>query len=175
MSNAFDYYYRMKETSFKDAMSQVPTNVAVVGSWEGERIRACTISSLVSVDIVNPTIMFVLKSESATLANIKSTKVFSINVLSAQQANLSQIYSNSTTNDEPLNHTQYWETHKSGVPMIMSSHLNFFCVLTSSQELKNATIVFAKVEELIKSDSGDPLLYFERKYFGLKGINLESH
>jgi flavin reductase (DIM6/NTAB) family NADH-FMN oxidoreductase RutF len=119
--------------------------------------------------------MFVLKSESATLANIKSTKVFSINVLSAQQANLSQIYSNSTTNDEPLNHTQYWLSHKTGVPMIMNSHLNFFCVLTSSQELKNATIVFAKVEEVIKSDSGDPLLYFERKYFGLKGINLESH
>ena len=156
-------------------MSQVPTNVAVVGSWEGERIRACTVSSLVSVDIINPTIMFVLKSESATLANIKSNKVFSINVLSAQQANLSQIYSNLTTNDEPLNHTKYWKTHKTGVPMIMKSHLNLFCVLTHTQELENATIVFAKVEEVIKSDTGEPLLYFERKYFGLKGINLESH
>ena len=165
----------MKKTIFKDAMSQVPTNVAVVGSWEGERIRACTISSLVSVDIVNPTIMFVLKSESATLANIKSTKVFSINVLSAQQANLSQTYSNSTTNDEPLNHIQYWKTHKTGVPMLMNSNLNFVCVLTSSQELKSATIVFANVEDVIKSDSGDPLLYFDRKYFSLKGINLESH
>jgi flavin reductase len=165
----------MKKTIFKDAMSQVPTNVAVVGSWEGERIRACTVSSLVSVDIVHPTIMFVLKSESATLANIKSTKVFSINVLSAQQANLSQIYSNSTTNDESLNHTQYWRTHKTGVPMIINSYLNFFCVLTFSQELKNATIVFAKVEEVIKKDSGDPLVYFERNYFGLKEINLEPH
>ena len=156
-------------------MSQVPTNVAVVGSWEGERIRACTVSSLVSIDIVNPTIMFVLKSESATLVNIKSTKVFSINILSAQQANLSQIYSNSATNDEPLNHTQYWKTHKTGVPIIKDSHLNFFCELISSQELKNATIVFAKITGIIHSDSENPLVYFDRKYFGLKEISLESH
>lgn len=171
MSNACDYYYRMKETFFKDAMSQVPTNVAVVGSWEAEGIRACTISSLVSVDIIDPTIIFVLKSDSATLANIKSTKDFSVNVLSAQQAHLSQMYSNLRTNEEITNLTQYWEAHKTGVPIIRDSHLNFFCVLISSQELKNATIVFAKVTEIINGNSENPLVYFERKYFGLEGIN----
>ena len=175
MSNACDYYYRMKETSFKDAMSQVPTNVAVVGSWGAEGIRACTISSLVSIDIIDPTIIFVLKSESATLANIKSAKDFSVNVLSAQQAHLSQIYSNLRTDEETSNLTQYWEAHKTGVPIIKDSHINFFCVLASSQELKNATIVFAKVKEMIMSDSENPLVYFERKYFGLKRINLDSH
>lgn len=171
MSNACDYYYRMKETFFKDAMSLVPTNVAVAGSWEAEGIRACTISSLVSIDIIDPTIIFVLKSDSATLANIKSTKDFSVNVLSAQQAHLSQIYSNLRTNEEITNLTQYWEAHKTGVPIIKDSHLNFFCVLISSQELKNATIVFAKVTEIINRNSENPLVYFERKYFGLKGIN----
>ena len=118
MSSACAYYYRMKETSFKDAMSQVPTNVAVVGSWEAAGIRACTVSSLVSIDIINPTIIFVLKSDSATLANIISTKDFSINVLSAQQAHLSQIYSNLRTDEETSNLTQHWETHKFGVPII---------------------------------------------------------
>ena len=170
MSNASAYYYRMNETSFKDAMSLVPTNVAVVGSWEAERIRACTVSSLVSIDIVDPTIIFVLKSDSATLANIKSAKDFSINVLSAQQAHLSQIYSNLRTDEETSNHSQYWEAHENGLPIIVDSHLNFFCVLISSKELKNATIVFARVTEIIKNNSENPLVYFERKYFALKGI-----
>jgi flavin reductase len=161
----------MNETLFKDAMSQVPTNVAVVGSWEAEGIRACTISSLVSIDIIDPTIIFVLKSDSATLANIKSTKNFSLNVLSAQQAHLSQIYSNLRTNEQITNLTQSWEAHKTGVPIIRDSHLNFFCLLISTQELKNTTIVFAKVTEIINSNSENPLVYFERKYFGLKGIN----
>jgi flavin reductase len=165
----------MKETSFKDAMSQVPTNVAVVGSWEAKEIRACTVSSLVSIDIIDPTIIFVLKSDSATLANIKSTKNFSVNVLSAQQAHLSQLYSNLRTDGETSNLTQYWEAHKAGVPIIKDSHLNFFCELISSQELQNATIVFAKINEIIQSDSENPLVYFERRYFGLKEISLESH
>lgn len=175
MSTACDYYYRMKEIYFKDAMSQVPTNVAVVGSWEAEGLRACTISSLVSVDIIDPTIIFVLKSDSATLANIKSAKDFSVNVLSVQQAHLSQIYSNLRTEEETSNLTQYWEAHKTGVPIIIDSHLSFFCVFTTSQELKNATIVFAKVTAIITNESDNPLVYFERKYFELKGIKLESH
>ena len=171
MSNACDYYYRMKETFFKDAMSQVPTNVGVVGSCEAESIRACTISSLVSIDVIDPTIIFVLKSESATLANIKSTKDFSINILSGEQAHLSQIYSNLRTENENPDHTKYWEAYKTGVPIITNSHLSFVCVFTASQELKNTTIVFAKVTEVIKSNSDNPLVYFKRKYFGLKGIN----
>jgi len=66
----------MKEANFKDAMARVPTNVSIVGSFEADGIRACTISSLVSVDIVDPTIMFVLKNNSATLTSIKSTLNF---------------------------------------------------------------------------------------------------
>ena len=152
-------------------MSQVPTNVGVVGSCEAESIRACTISSLVSIDVIDPTIMFVLKSDSATLANIKTTKDFSINILSRKQAHLSQIYSNLRTENENSDHTQYWEVYKKGVPIITNSHLSFVCVFTANQELKNSTIVFAKVTEIINSNSENPLVYFERKYFGLEGIN----
>ena len=175
MSNACDYYYRMKETFFKDAMSQVPTNVGVVGSYEAESIRACTISSLVSIDVIDPTIIFVLKSDSATLANIKSTKDFSINILSRKQGHMSQIYSNLGPKNENSDHTQYWEAYKNCVPIITNSHLSFVCIFTASQELKNATIVFAKVTEVVMSNSDNPLVYFDRKYFGLDGINLESH
>lgn len=165
----------MKERIFKEAMSQVPTNVAVVGSWEMKRIRACTISSLVSVDIIEPTIMFVLKSGSATLANIKNCLDFSVNVLSSQQTNLSQIYSNSRSEDETLENTHYWDINKTGVPIIKDAHLNFLCVFKSSQELKNSTIVFARVIETFNVSSGNPLLYFERKYFGVTEISSESH
>jgi flavin reductase len=168
MSIASGYHYRMKQTLFKDAMAQVPTNVGVVGSWEEGTIRACTISSLVSIDIVDPTLTFVLKTDSATLANIKSTKDFSINVLSAYQENLSQIYSNLSTQNDSSDHAQYWEVHKSGIPIIKDAHLSFVCFLTSTQDLKNATIVFAKVSEIIKSNSENPLIYFERKYFRIK-------
>jgi flavin reductase len=168
MSIASGYHYRMKQTFFRDAMAQVPTNVGVVGSWEEETIRACTISSLVSIDVVDPTLIFVLKRDSTTLANIKSAKDFSVNVLSAHQENLSQIYSNSRTDYDSSDHAHYWEVHRTGMPIIKDAHLSFVCFLTSTQDLKNATIVFAKVTEIIKSSSENPLIYFERKYFRIK-------
>lgn len=158
----------MKEAIFKETMSQIPTNVAVVGSWEMERIRGCTISSLVSVDITDPTVMFVLKSGSATLANLKSYLNFSVNVLSSQQANLSLIYSNSMNEDEALENTHFWDTSKNGAPVIRNAHLSLLCRFHSSQELKNSTLVFAKVLEVFKHKSGNPLLYFERNYFSIK-------
>ena len=59
----------MKKTTIEVAMSLVPTNVAVFGSWEGEKIRACTASSLIGVEIIDSTIMLaklaeVIKSDS---------------------------------------------------------------------------------------------------------------
>ena len=170
MSSVCDYNCRMNNGVFRDAMSRVPTNVSVVASWETKGIRACTVSSLVSVDIVEPTIMFVLKSESATLANIESRRNFSVNVLSAHQSNLSGVYSNSKNAHDTLHLTQYWEAHKAGIPIIRNSHFSFACVLSRSQQLENATIVFAKVTEMIGSDSENPLIYFDRKYYGLKEI-----
>jgi flavin reductase (DIM6/NTAB) family NADH-FMN oxidoreductase RutF len=157
----------MKEANFKDAMAQIPTNVSIVGSFEAEGIRACTISSLVSVDIVDPTIMFVLRNNSATLANIKSTQNFSINVLNSNQSGLSEKYSNKRVEIEDLSNSTSWSKHVNGVPVIKDAHLIFFCELVSALESVNATVVIAKVMDVSTVNSKNPLIYFERKYFGL--------
>jgi flavin reductase (DIM6/NTAB) family NADH-FMN oxidoreductase RutF len=157
----------MKEANFKDAMARIPTNVSIVGSFEADGIRACTISSLVSVDIIDPTIMFVLKNNSATLANIKSTLNFSINVLNSSQSSLSEMYSNTRVDVEALKNSNSWTKHVNGVPVMTNAHLIFFCELVSALELVNATVVIAKVIEVSTGNSKNPLIYFERKYFGL--------
>jgi flavin reductase (DIM6/NTAB) family NADH-FMN oxidoreductase RutF len=157
----------MREANFKDAMAQIPTNVSIVGSFEADGIRACTISSLVSVDIVDPTIMFVLRNNSATLANIKSTQNFSINVLNSNQSGLSEKYSNKRVEVEDLSNSFSWSKHVNGVPVIKDAHLIFFCELVSALESVNATVVIAKVMDVSTVNSKNPLIYFERKYFGL--------
>ena len=157
----------MKEANFKDAMARIPTNVSIVGSFEAGRIRACTISSLVSVDIVDPTIMFVLKHNSATVSNIKRTQNFSINDLSSSQSGLSEKYSNKRVEVEDLSDSISWFKHENNVPVINDAHLVFFCKLFSALETINTTLVIAKVMEVSTGNSKSPLVYFERKYFGL--------
>jgi flavin reductase (DIM6/NTAB) family NADH-FMN oxidoreductase RutF len=154
----------MEEVTFKDTMAQIPTNVSIVGSIEAGGIRACTISSLVSLEIDEPTIMFVLKKNSATLANLRRALSFSINVLNSSQSNLSIQYSNSRVEVETLNCTDSWSKHLSGVPILIDAHLIFLCEYVSTLESVNASIVFAKVIEVSKGKSNKPLIYFDRKY-----------
>lgn len=171
MSRGFEYYCSVTEANFKDAMSKIPTNVSVLGSWEVANIKACTISSLVSVDIIDPTIMFVLKNGSANLINLKRTIDFSINVLTAKQSVFSEIYSNSPVKFEDLSINNFWCTHASGVPIIPNAHLTFICKFNSCLALENATLVFAKVVEVIAGENSNPLVYFQRMYYQVKDIN----
>ena len=66
----------MEESSFKDAMAQIPTSVFVVAVRVEALVTACTISSVVSVDIERQTISFVLQKNSSTLKVIRLIKKF---------------------------------------------------------------------------------------------------
>ena len=52
---------------------------------------------------------------------------------------------------------------------------SFFCKFESILELSGSTIVFASVENVVKSETREPLVYFARKYFALEEIYLEPH
>jgi flavin reductase (DIM6/NTAB) family NADH-FMN oxidoreductase RutF len=165
----------MKIGDFKDGMSQIPTSVAVISLFVGESIKACTISSLVSVDIVNPKVMFVLKNDSSTLNTIKSSLRFSISILTNNQAIISQRYSKIEAKSLESRDIDFCNYEDSGLPVLIGGYSTFFCNFDSILELSGATIVFASVENVIKGDATDPLIYFARKYFRLEEINLEPH
>lgn len=165
----------MKIGDFKDAMSQIPTSVAVINLFVEESIKACTISSLVSVDIVNPKVMFVLKNDSSTLNTIKSSLRFSISILTSDQALISQRYSKIEAKSLESMNIDFCNYEDSDLPVLIGAYLTLFCNFDSILELSGATIVFASVENVIKGDTTDPLIYFARKYFRLEEINLEPH
>lgn len=165
----------MKIGDFKDAMSQIPTSVAVISLFVEESIKACTISSLVSVDIVNPKVMFVLKNDSSTLNAIKRSLRFSISILTSNQALISQRYSNTKAKSLEPRDIDFCIYEGSDLPILIGAYSTFFCNFESILELSGATIVFASVENVIKGDTSDPLVYFARKYFTLEEIYLEPH
>ena len=165
----------MKIGDFKDAMSQIPTSVAVISLFVEESIKACTISSLVSVDIVNPKVMFVLKNDSSTLNTIKSSLRFSISILTNNQAIISQRYSKIEAKSLEPRDIDFCNYEDSGLPVLIGAYSTFFCNFDSILELSDATIVFASVENVINGDATNPLIYFARKYFRLEEIKLEPH
>jgi flavin reductase (DIM6/NTAB) family NADH-FMN oxidoreductase RutF len=165
----------MKIGDFKDAMSQIPTSVAVISLFTSESIKACTISSLVSVDVVNPTVMFVLKKDSSTLNAIKSNLRFSISILTSNQVRVSQRYSSTEAKSLEFTNDDFCSCHDCDLPVLIGAYSTFFCKFESILELSGSTIVFASVENVVKSETREPLVYFARKYFALEEIYLEPH
>ncbi len=165
----------MEIGDFKDAMAQIPTSVALISLWDAKDIKACTISSLVSVDVVNPTVMFVLKNTSSTLNRIRSDLRFSVSILTTKQVLISQTYSNSNSKSKASPDANFGRNENDSLPVLVDAHSTFFCNFESCLELNNTTIVFASVKDVIRGNAHDPLVYFERKYFTLEQINLESH
>ena len=156
------------DSSFKDAMAQVPTSVFVVGVHIEGLVVACTISSVVSVDIERQVISFVLQKNSSTLIAIKTKQEFGISLLSNQQSEVSRYFSIQEKNLEQGNFV--WDLETQSVPMIPNNAGSFHCSLVEIYELDNTTMVLAKVEKFNVTDEGSPLVYWNRAYFSL---NLE--
>jgi flavin reductase (DIM6/NTAB) family NADH-FMN oxidoreductase RutF len=156
----------MEESSFKDAMARIPTSVFVIGVRVEALVTACTISSVVSVDIERQTISFVLQKNSSTLKAIRSKKKFGISLLSDQQTEVSHHFSSL---EKDFNEGKFvWDMQNEDFPTITNSAGNFNCSLLQTYELENTFIVLAKVEKFHAVTDRNPLVYWNRKYFSLK-------
>jgi flavin reductase len=153
------------ERDFRDAMSLVPSSVSIIASLNESKITACTISSLVSVSIdpVNPEILFVLKKGSFTGSSIQSNKFFSLNVLSGHQKIYADNFSKARDFDQEYD-SKNWIMSTDGTVELIGSRVFMDCELIQVYEDHLADIYIAKVLNY-KFDSSKPaLIYDERKY-----------
>ena len=76
--------------ALREWMRRWATGVAVVTAREGERDFGLTVNAFLSVSLNPPTVLVSLGEEANTTPVISRTKHFAINVLRADQANLSR-------------------------------------------------------------------------------------
>ena len=151
--------------SFRDAMSLIPTSVSVVALINKSKIAACTISSLVSVSIdpVNPEVLFVLKKESHTGSLIVKNKFFTLNVLANNQQNFASEFSKLRNLDQELDSNK-WMLSSENFVELNGSRVVMECEINQVYEDHLADIYVAKVLNY-KFDTNMPaLIYDERKY-----------
>jgi flavin reductase (DIM6/NTAB) family NADH-FMN oxidoreductase RutF len=148
------------EDSFKDAMSYVPSSVSIISVGSGEMQAACTISSLISVDVEDPTVLFALRNDSSTLKAIHSQKTFSINVLAQNQSSLAVEYSLSNKKiDQNL-----WTENQFRTLTLADSRVFLICEMDKAIKLESSTLVLSKVLDFHISKICEPLLYSNREY-----------
>jgi flavin reductase (DIM6/NTAB) family NADH-FMN oxidoreductase RutF len=151
--------------NFRDAMSLVPSSVSVLATWVDSRICACTISSLVSVNISSdePEILFVLKKDSSTGDLIKANKFFTINLLSHKQRDSADEFSSPRTISVGIDSTK-WHLDSGNQLELIGSRVFMSCELIQVYEDHLADVYIAKVLKFKFYNAEPALIYDERKY-----------
>jgi flavin reductase (DIM6/NTAB) family NADH-FMN oxidoreductase RutF len=146
-------------------MSLVPSSVSLLATLVDSRIYACTISSLVSVNISSddPEILFVLKKDSSTGNLIRTSKTFTINVLSHTQLDSADEFSSPRTISVGIDSTK-WRLESGNQLELIGSRVFMACELNQIYEDHLADIYVATVLNYKFDNSKPALIYDERKY-----------
>ncbi|MDP9017092.1 MAG: flavin reductase family protein, partial [Candidatus Eremiobacteraeota bacterium] len=79
--------------AFKDAMRRFATGVTVVTSLKDGEPRGVTVSAFASVSIDPPSVLICVNREARSYLFISTSKIFCVNILSAQQQHLAERFS----------------------------------------------------------------------------------
>lgn len=155
--------------SFKDVMSLIPTSVSVISYLEKNVVYGCTISSVVSVNIDEkfPEIIFVLQKQSLIGEKIKSFNFFTLNVLSSEQKNLAEKYSNKREPELPSQHI--WKSIGE-LTYLQHARVVLQCKLIKVYDSHAANIFVASVVQRSDNSNLRPLIYDQRVYGSFKTI-----
>lgn len=151
--------------SFRDAMSLIPTSVSILALINNSKITACTISSLVSVSIdpLNPEVLFVLKKESHTGSLITKNRLFTLNVLADNQQSFASEFSKHRDLDQNLD-SNVWRLRSENFVELNGSRVVMDCEINQVYEEHLADIYVAKVLNYKFNSTIPALIYDERKY-----------
>ncbi|UJA18985.1 flavin reductase family protein [Thermoleophilia bacterium SCSIO 60948] len=153
----------MSQRAFRDAMGRFPTGVAVVSSRQGDgALRATTVNALSSVSLEPPTVLVCLDLASFTLAAVRDSKRFAINVLAEDHRDLSDHFA---VRGSPAEEVDAWVDPEHPTPLVRGAVAHVECELERVIESGDHAIVLGAVVAL--ADDGGratPLTFLGGSY-----------
>jgi flavin reductase (DIM6/NTAB) family NADH-FMN oxidoreductase RutF len=147
--------------TFREACSRFPTGVTVTTvSGEGGTPYGITVSSFTSVSLAPPLVLVCIDQKSRLVPYCSTGKCFGVNVLSAEQRDLSIQFagqwSNRFTNVR-------WGRGRTGVPLLADVLAAFECEITKTIPAGDHLIIIGRVLQA-GCTSRPALLYANRSY-----------
>jgi flavin reductase (DIM6/NTAB) family NADH-FMN oxidoreductase RutF len=147
--------------ALRTAMSRFPTGVTVVTAIGPGGPAGATANAVASLSLEPPMMLACLDLGSRTLVAVEHARLFGINVLAADQAELARRFS---TKDP---HPRKWDgvgwTELAGTPMIDGALIWLACDLHEVHQGGDHAIVTGPVVEVATSD-GEPLIFHDGEY-----------
>ncbi len=147
---------------FKKALSCWATGVTIVTARAGDRVHGMTVSAFTEVSLDPPLVLVCADKTSNTHPLIAEGGVFAVNVLSRDQAELSNRFA--SKKDEHLRFVDLeYETGKTGAPLLAGTAATLDCTLVATHDAGDHVIYVGRVE-WARNTEREPLLYWGSAY-----------
>jgi flavin reductase len=154
----------VEATDFKNAMSLLTSAVNVITTIGANGHHGFTASAVCSVTDTPPTLLVCMNKSSRSHANFVENKVLCVNVLSAEQEHLSNVFASSKFSSEERFEQGKWSALETGSPVLQDALVSFDCEIGQIQEVGTHTIFICPIVAIKKNQEDQALVYFNRAY-----------
>jgi 3-hydroxy-9,10-secoandrosta-1,3,5(10)-triene-9,17-dione monooxygenase reductase component len=144
--------------TFRSVMGCLPTGVAVVTADGGDgQPVGCTVSSVTSLSIRPPSLLVSLHTGSRTLARIRESHRFGLNILAWTQRELCRRFSSAPA-DRRFEGIRY--EYQLGVPLLPDAMASLACAVLDDIEIADHTLVIGQPNWHNFDDAANPVVFF---------------
>lgn len=151
---------------FKHSLAAWPSGVTVLTSCSGDRIHGMTVSDFSGASLSPPLVTVCCQLGSITTDLIAEGGCFGVNVLAADQEEISNRFAS-----KKLEHVRFetveYKLGPSGSPLLEGAVVNLDCRLVSTYGAGDHVIYVGEVE-LAEVHDREPLVYWKAKYRQLR-------
>ena len=151
--------------AFRDAMCRLGAAVHVITTAGPAGKTGATATAACSVSDAPPTLLMCLNRKSQTNPVVLENKVFCINTLAADEAEIADLFAGRTgvMGAERFGKGE-WTTLSTGSPVLTSAVVAFDCRIVEVRAVASHNVFFGAVEAVRLGPAGPALLYHERAY-----------
>ena len=146
---------------YRDVLGQYASGVTVITTMYGDKPVGMTCQSFTSVSLDPPLVAFLPQKTSRAFAAIRQTRRFCVNMLSVEQAEISNVFASRL--DDKFTDIE-WEPTETGSPRLADIVGWVDCTVQDVHEAGDHYLVIGKIEGLGQGDADKPLLYHQGRY-----------
>jgi flavin reductase (DIM6/NTAB) family NADH-FMN oxidoreductase RutF len=151
----------MDDRQFRNAMGKFATGVTVIATEVEGDVHGMTANAFMSVSL-DPKLVVISIGEKAKILNkIKESKIFTVNILAADQQELSMIFAGQLTE-----HKEVVFDRLDDKPVIPGSVVQIACEVSAEHVEGDHTLFIGKVTD-IQIEDVEPLVFYSGRYRSL--------
>ena len=156
---------------FKIGMRTLAGAVNIITSQHAGHRYGMTATAVCSATAEPPTVLVCINKLATTHAAVAKGKVFCVNVLRAEDWELSTAFSGGSSGEARFK-TRNWTRLSSGSPVLIDALVSFDCSVVKTLAHGTHTIFLGQVDQILIGQKGKPLLYSDGQYAKLASLTL---